>query len=93
MANSIGGRIWSLDTAATLSSGPVCVGKMHWRPAAAANTLLVKDSSGSVIWAATALAAGGAGGDEFWENPNPLYPYQGFVLTTIDGGTLYVDIV
>jgi hypothetical protein len=65
---------------------------MHFAPSAAADDLVVSDGKGGIIWTIKALAATGAGGDEYFPGHPDALPYQDFVLTTIDGGTLYVDI-
>ena len=96
MANSVSSKVWSIDTDATLKTfnQKVKVLKMHWKPNAAADTLLVQDGNGNgTIWTATALAPGGSGGDEYWEAPNDRYYTNGFKVTfstSAGSGTLYV---
>lgn len=90
MANSSNGNPWALDTAGAIRTTPVKVRKMIYKPAAAANDLTVIDNSSVTKWDVDALAAAPAGqesidyGDGEW--------FDGFNLSVIDGGTLYVHI-
>lgn len=94
MANSTAGKVWVLDTAATIWTGPVYISRMDWHPNAADNDLVVNDSLAHPIWGPVRAIATAANhetsGIETWENPAPNHPIDGFVLATIDGGTLYV---
>jgi len=96
MANAITGRVWALDTAGTIWTGPVFISRMDYHPNAADNDLVTKDTRGGAIWAPVRAIAGAPNhetvGIETWINPSPEVPFEGFVLTTIDGGTLYVTI-
>jgi len=95
MANSTAGKVWALDTAATLITGPVYISRMDWHPNAADNDLVVSDNLAHSIWTVRAVSTSAnheSSGIETWENPDPGHPFNGFVLTTIDGGTLYVTI-
>jgi len=96
MANAMTGRVWVLDTAGTIWTGPIFISKMEYHPNAADNDLVVKDTRGFPIWPPIRAIASSAAhetiGIEKWENPSPEVPFDGLVLTTIDGGTLYVTI-
>jgi len=94
MANAYAARTWLLDTAAVIvTSNPVHIAKMIWRPSAAGQTLLVENGAGARIWGASSLAATPAG-NETWDNPLPNMPFSGFKLTTItSSGTLEVVTV
>ncbi len=88
MANDTSASPWILDTAGTIRTGPVRVTKMEWRPNATDDDLQVSDHTGRAKWVVKALAPA-QGGLELWESANGE-SFNGFQLTTIDGGTLYV---
>lgn len=89
MGNAFGPREWKLDTTGTISIDKIRVRHMEWIPNAAGDDLLVSNSAGDVIWEVTnALAAALAGKEQTdWKKPHDI---EGFVLTTLGGGTLYV---
>lgn len=96
MANDTSGSVWNLDTDGVIKTFDqrVKLLKMYWEPAAAADTLSVQDGNGNAtIWNRTALAPGGAGGDEEWHAPGKGIWVNGFKVTlsgTGGTGTLYV---
>lgn len=93
MANDLTKNPWVLDTAGATSTftGPVYINRMRFVPAAAGDDLTVTDKNGNTIWQLTnVLADGIAGSEEIDLRGNP--PYQGFILSVIGGGTLYVWI-
>ena len=85
MSNDYSGRVWTLDTAfSTALTDKFFVTKMIWEPSAAAESLIIKDKNGAVLWNMTSLAAASAAGPEVWENPDPKRQYfDGFDLDTI----------
>jgi len=97
MANSIGGRIWDLDTASTtvpIWNGPVFIDSMDWAPNAKDNDLVIQDGTGNLIWEVRAVGPSPNNESnyiEYWTNPNPEMPFQGFMLHTMDGGTIKVQ--
>jgi len=98
MANVVTDKTWTLDTASTtvnVWSGPVFISKMEFHPNAADNDLIVQDGRGKTIWIVRAIAPAAnheSSGIEYWENPDPCSPRDGFRLHTLDGGTLYVTV-
>ena len=90
MANDFTSNPWVLDAAGATSAWtyPVKILKMVWdQPTAAGDDLSVTDGSSNVIWNHKAIA-GGAGiyyTSEFYGRS-----WDGFYLTTLDTGTLYV---
>ena len=91
MANAYGLKTWKLDTAGTISSDRIRVSKMRWIPNAAGDDLLVSNSAGEVIWEITNALAGGVAGAEEVDFGDG-HDIDGFVLTTLGGGVLYVWI-
>ena len=87
MANNISGNPWILDTAESIKTTPVKILYMEWVPNAAADDLTIVDVVGNVIWDRDALAGGTPGIETF-----PNYRSNGFNLSVIDGGKLYVYI-
>jgi len=88
MANNTTGNPWVLDTAATISINPVPINYMEWVPGDAGDDLTITDIGGNTIWDRDALTGGNAGMEFF--NPARAYKSNGFILSVIDGGTLYV---
>lgn len=90
MANDITGRIWKLDTAGVITRNPVKINRIIFEPAVNLDDVVATDNSGKEIlsWAASADITTqnqlGASFDGQW--------FQGFNLTTIDGGYLKVHI-
>lgn len=93
MANSSTGNPWKLDTAATIKTGPVKILAMEWRATATGDDLLVSDNAGNEIWSEKAIA--GDSSEQIplqWPLNGKGLSCSGFVLTTIDAGTLRVWI-
>ena len=86
--NNTTGNPWVLDTAASIKTTPVKILRMEWIPNAAADDLTIIDVSGNTIWDRDALT-GGTPGIEIFNGP---FRSNGFNLSVIDGGTLYVYI-
>lgn len=91
MANAVGSNPWILDTAATLVAAGlkrVYPKKLVWTGEAIADgdALLVKDGDAVVVFDWHALADDTGIVFDFPEG----YSMDGFVLTTIGHGTLYV---
>ena len=96
MANSMKGKVWYLDTATTIWTGPVYLGKLEYHPSAAGQHLEVTDGLGHTIWKVDSIAAGNDAsvGIEDWSNPEHKTPFDGFIVKTItSGGVLYVTVV
>ena len=90
MANNTTGNPWVLDTAANITTGKVKIIYMEWVPNAAANDLTIIDKAGNTIWDRDALTGGTAGMEKF--QPPTGFRANGFNLSVIDGGTLYVYV-
>lgn len=90
MANNTTGNPWILDTAGVITTQPVNVITMEWVPNAADDDLTINDTSGNVIWDRDALTGGTAGMEKF--GPSKFFRANGFNLSVIDGGTLYVYV-
>jgi hypothetical protein len=92
MTNSVAGDPWILDTAATIETqGTILVvDKMIWYPNATNDDLIVHDGAANVKWVVRATAGAPNNesfGAEKFEGPED---FDGFIVATIDGGTLYV---
>ena len=93
MANDLTKNPWVLDTASSTSiwDGPVYINKIDWVPAAANDDLVITDKNGGPIWSVTNALTGGRAGLESQDlRGNP--PYQGFIISTLGGGTVYVYV-
>lgn len=90
MANAYGPREWVLDTTGTISTEAIRVKKMEWVANAAGDDLLVSNSAGDKIWEVTNALASGLAGKESIDYGDSGHQVEGFVLTTLGGGTLYV---
>lgn len=91
MGNLATGNPWILDTAGVITTNPVTILKMEWKPNAAADSLEVRDNaSQAVIWAKVALT-GTPAGDEVWDSPEGGLRLHGFDLESVGTScTLYV---
>lgn len=86
--STLSGNPWIVDTAATLTTERVRLLGFRWVGAtAAAESCVVTDGAGVVIWESIAA------GDNYVESD--LFPaartYKGLIVATIDSGTLYVS--
>ena len=90
MANDSTGNPWKLDTAATISTSPVFVKYMRWTPTTDGDDLLVVNNAGDYVWSIKAIAADSNQAIDYKEEINGWV--NGFIITTIDNGTLYVHI-
>ena len=88
MANNTKGNPWVLDTAAVIKTTPTTILGMEWFPNAADDDLTILDVGGNTIWDRDALTGGTAGSEKF--TPAGKFKANGFNLSVIDGGTLYV---
>ena len=91
MANNTKGNPWVLDMAGSIKTSWVTINWMFWIPNAASDDLTILDVGGNTIWDVDALTGGIAGKEEF--HLSKPYKANGFNLSVIDGGTLYVYIV
>ena len=96
MANDLTGNPWIIDTAFDSTeiadwNGPVRVQLMRWQEPTADDDLTITDNSGTTIFDENALA-GGTGISTEWGFGGNGVVFNGFNVTVIDGGTLYVYI-
>ena len=89
MANNLTGNPWVIDTAAVITTGPVRVVSAEWQEPTAGNDLTILDNSGNTIYDDNAIA-GGSGIRLEVKIADTLF--NGFNVSVIDGGTLYVYI-
>ena len=92
MANVYGHRQWILDTTGVISTDRIRVKKMEWVPNAANDDLAIVDNNSEEVWTVTNALTGGRAGVEvidFSEGQD----FEGFNLSTLGGGTLYVYLV
>ena len=92
MANVYGHRQWILDTTGVISTDRLRVKKMEWVPNAANDDLAIVDNNSEEVWTVTNALTGGRAGLEaidFSEGQD----FEGFNLSTLGGGTLYVYLV
>jgi hypothetical protein len=90
MANQTTANPWRLDTPATITTDRVRVAKLRWvaEGASAGDNVVVSDSAGRVFWEAVASGANQTSeSDQFHGRAGDV---EGFVLTTIQAGHLYV---
>jgi len=92
MANAYGADIWELDTAATIKATGnfVHVKRLVWFPNAADNDLKVTDAAGAIIWETRAVVPAPNKENVGIIEVERHRTYNGFILVTIDGGTLHV---
>ena len=96
MANEFNDGQWILDTASVTA---VLLGKMdilrvrriEWHPGANAESMIIKDRNGKIRATKVSIAASPAGDEIIDYTAHPL-EVEGFVLHTLGGGTVYVDI-
>jgi hypothetical protein len=90
MANSTNGNPWTLDGAATITTENVFVKYMIYTPTTDGDDLLVETNDGSDIWKFKAIA--GDTNQQIQYRHDVDEYVNGFKLTTIDNGTLYVHV-
>ena len=90
MANNLNGNPWTVTDAAVCTYSPVRVFKMIWQEPTAGHDLTILDNSGRTIFDENAVA-GGAGISSEWNFGSGVV-FNGFNVSVIDGGTLYVYI-
>lgn len=93
MANDLTKNPWVIDTVGATSQfiGPVYINSMRWVPTAAGDDITVTDKNGNTIWTVTNALTGGVAGTlsiDLRDQP----PYQGFIVSAMGGGTLYVYV-
>ena len=91
MANNLTGNPWVITDAATVTTGLVRVLRMRWQEPTAADDLTITDGAGRTIFDDNAIA-GGAGISLEWDFGGKGVLFDGFIVSVIDGGTLYVYI-
>ena len=95
MSNAFNGDNWIIDTAFTkLFDDGIFIRKAVWSPHAADNDLLVKNADGDVLCKTRAKVPAGANEDEIGRlRLEELEGFhRGIAVTTIDDGTLYLQI-
>lgn len=90
MGNSYTGKPWTLDTAAVITTENVYIDHMVWTPTTDGDDLLVQAKDGSNIWKYKAIAADASEQIAYTKDIRDYV--NGFTLTTIDNGTLYVHV-
>lgn len=95
MANSLGGNVWALDTA---SATPITTDRvrcnLRWVGSTTAGHLCtVKDNAGRTVWSSAAAGANNVESDLLNANPRAPLNVDGFALTAIGSGILYVEIL
>ena len=95
MGNTYADRTWTIDTAGEIHAlgVKVKISGLEWHPNAVDNDLSILDGNSKRIWHIRAKVAAGANSEE----PGVLtkaWPegqwFDGFNVSVIDGGTLYV---
>jgi hypothetical protein len=90
MANDITGKVWALDSAGSPHTNPFFCESMWWEASAADDDLLVVDNGGQTLWKQRAVAGDANASFVYnWEGTPGIL--NGITITTIDGGTLYVQ--
>lgn len=90
MANVTTGNPWILDTAAEITRNPIHVRRLRWTPEADGDDILVVDNGGNTVWSLKALAA--TSDQNIQTSLEWGGSINGLTITTIDSGTLYVDL-
>jgi hypothetical protein len=90
MANSYSGKPWTLDTAEVITTENVYITKMVYTPTTDGDDLSVTAKDGSNIWLFKAIAGDSSQQIEYVKDIDDYV--NGFTLTTIDNGTLYVHV-
>jgi hypothetical protein len=88
MANNLTGNPWVVTDAAVVTTGPVKILKAEWQEPTAGNDLTILDNSGNTIYDDNAIAGGT--GIRLEVKISGLM--NGFNVSVIDGGTLYVYV-
>ena len=90
MANVLTANPWVLNTPGTITTDTIRINQLRWvaEGAAAGDNVVVSDSAGHVFWEATAAGVNATIDTNPYEGNTGNI--RGFVLTTIDAGTLYV---
>ena len=90
MPNAYGPREWVLDSTGVVTVDKVRVDRMEWVPNAADDDLLISNSAGDKVWEVTDAITGARPGLETFDGGADGHDIEGFDLTTLGGGTLYV---
>ena len=90
MANDTTGSVWTLDTPGVITAAPVYVRKIRWTPTTSGHDILIVDNGSANVWKLKALAGNA---DQAIEYEREINGYvNGFNLSTLDSGTVYVDV-
>jgi hypothetical protein len=93
MANSLGGTAWALDTAGVITTDRVRC-NLRWVGSTTAGHLCtIANNAGRVVWSSAAAGANNVESDLLNANPRAPYQFDGFNLTAIGSGILYVEIL
>jgi len=85
--------VTSVTTAGTPLAGRQNVAFMEWHPSAADDDLLVTDAASRTLWKCRAAGSAANGESAYVEWKEFGYYTNGIVVSTIDGGTLYIETV
>ncbi len=90
MANDTSRKPWFLDTAAVITTDRIRVRALRWVDGTTAgHTCLIEDSNGEQIWQSHANGDNFIDGQDYGREGKD---FQGFELSAIDSGNLYVDL-
>lgn len=92
MANVYGLRQWILDTTGVITTDRIRIRKLEWVPNATNDDLAIVDNNSEALWTVTNALTGGRAGLEVLDFGGNGQDFEGFNLTTLGGGTLYVYI-
>ena len=90
MANVTTGNPWTCASTGVVTARPTYVSRMYYTPTTDGDVLLVVDKSGATLWSMKAIAADSDQGIEYEKVFESSI--NGITITTIDNGTLYVNI-
>ena len=100
MANVFQDKNWILDTASTTAlllgiTHMISIARLRWKPNADGNTLIIKDMDGKVKFSDEATGKWpdeDPGREHDFKFIDPPLRMKGFILHTMGGGTLEVDL-
>ena len=88
MANDTSRKPWSLDTAAVITADRIRVQSLRWvvDTGTAGDNLKLEDANGEQVWESIAVTA------DFVDADYPYADFEGFEVSVIDSGILYVTL-
>ena len=88
MANSLTGPVWTVDTAATLTTGRVKLAGVRWVGATAAqHVAVITDGAGRRVWSSEASGSSYVEADDRMASAL----VTGLIVTTLDSGVLELE--